>query len=603
MKINRVLAMVFLAVFFSASAFASIALDPGVRSASVSRNDLIGLQFELHNFGDEEACIDLGTEQNDSYIETSLVDDFVCLNAFESTNVSLSIRTINAPKGNYVVLLEAESSEGNSNASVVLSVGGEPEIELVAYPSDICRGEDEYINVLVRNNSDEFKEVELQAENEMLLPYFERSTIDLGPFEEEYVKLRIHASSYSSIGTRYVSMYAITDDETVKKVVAIDVENCGEEELANFSVRMTTGCITIEKGKYQKVYFNVKNLLSEEQRVYFSVGGELSTKMQSYSAWLEANQERQFYFEAFADETDSVKDYEIILNVWNEDYSIEKSVCIRPARIHNPLVEVEKNDLEIEECGSAVFTILLENDGDYLEDFTLSLRNDHGKIKAVLSEKTARVERQGSREVYVSVNVLEGAPEGRYTIAFKARTGTKSFEEDLRFTVAGKGQTVELPELEITGYASSVRMDENSSKSLLVSLKNNGNGEIEGISVELLGLPAGITATRPALVSLQPGQEKTVELEIIASEGKAGEYDIALRAYNPDVSEERQVRLIVEQAKQQGQDFFTGFAGLLAAGGLALLGLAILIIVVFALVLIARAVAPKAKEKEIWLRR
>lgn len=605
MKIAGLLAMVFLAVLFSASAFASIGFEQSVKNVSVSRNDIIGVGFKLHNFGDETACISLSTEQNDSYIETTLADDYICLNAFESTGVTLTVRTINAPKGGYVILLEAESDEGDASASIVASVATEPEIELVAYPSDICRGKDEYINVLVRNNSDEFKEVDLHADNEMLLPYFEEGTIDLAPFEEEYVKLRIHASSYSSLGTRYVSMYAITEDETVKKTVAVDVEDCGDEKEANFSVKLPSGCITIEKGKYQKVYFNVKNLDNEEQKVYFSVGGELITKMQNYSAWLEANQERQFYFEVFADDSDRVKDYNITLNVWNEDYSVEKSKCIRPVKSHSPSVEIKKNDLKIQECGSTVFTVLLNNNGDYLEDFVLELTGVDSDIKAVLSDKTVRVEKQHSKEVYVSVNAKESAAQGKYTIILKARAGTKRFEEDLRFAIVPEEEPVpELPSLGIAGYASTIKMDENSSKALLLTLRNNGNEEIKGISVELLGLPAGITAIRPALVSLLPGQEKDIELQITAGKGKAGEYNLALRAYNSDVSEEKQVRLIVNQAEQQEQGIFAGFAGLLEAGGFALLGLLVIVIVVLALALIARAISPNnAKEKEVWVRR
>ena len=77
-----------------------------------------------------------------------------------------------------------------------------------------------------------------------------------------------------------------------------------------------------------------------------------------------------------------------------------------------------KNDLAIKQCGSAVFTILLKNEGDYLEDFTLSIKNDYSKIKAVLSEKSVRVERQGNREVYVSVNVLEGARKSNTKFVF-----------------------------------------------------------------------------------------------------------------------------------------------------------------------------------------
>ncbi len=602
---GRAIILALAVLMLASGGFASIAFAPSEKQANLSRNDSIGLQFRLKNLGNDKACIDLSTTQNDSYIEATLSQEEICLNAYESTNVTISIRTRNAPRGLQTITLEAESNEGNANAVVSLYVSEEPEIELVASSTDVCIGFQQYVNVLVRNNSDEFKDVELQAENEMLLPYFGRKEITLTPFQEKYVELRLHPSPYSSEGRHYVSMYAITEDEVAKKRIAIDVVECGEEESPEFSVRINSKCFVAEKGEPERIYFTVLNRLGREQKVYFSVGGKLDARMQTYSAWLEENEEREFYFEVEVDEEAKVMDYYLKLRVWNQDYSVEKSVCIRPRRMHLTSVEVEENDLVIRQCESAVFTITLKNTGDYSEDFELRLDSDYSKIEALLSEDDVELEKQSSKQVYVSVNVFESAPEGDYIIVLGIEAALERFEKQLRFTVVPEEKETELPLLEIVGYASSLRMDENSEKTLLVSVKNNGGQQLDGISISIWGLPIGITSTTESNVSLLPGQAKAFELAIRAAEGTIGEYNPVLQANSPEQSDEKGLRLIVEAAKEDGEEtVLTGLVGLFAAGGSALLGLAALVVIILALVLVSRtARAPGTQsKKEIWVR-
>lgn len=593
-------------IMLASAAFAGIAFVPEERHANMSGNDTIGLWYQLKNTGNETACISLETDQDDAYIDTHLTQDKICLNEHESTNVTVTISTENAPSGTQLVLLEAKSEQGNTTASAYIRISEEPEIELVAYPNDICRGTQEHINVLIRNNSDEFKEVELQAENEMLLPYFERKAIGLMPQQEKYVELRVHPSPYSSMGRHYVSMYARTDDETVKETVTLDVEDCDKEE-ARFTVDISTrSCFVVDKEEDEKIYFSVENLLEEEQKIYFSTGGGLPTRLQTSSAWLEEKEEREFYFEVKADERARVKDYNVTLKVWNSTGSIEKSLCVRPRKEHITEANVRENNLVIRQCESAVFTILLENNGDYYEDFELEVDNDNSKIEAVLSDDDVRLEKRSSKEAYVSVNVLEYAKEGNYSITLEINTDDEDFEKELMFKVVEKEAPIELPSLEITGYASSVRMDENSEKSILVRIKNNGETVLENVTVEMDSLPKGVTATFERNIGLLPGQEKEFELFIQTEEETEGEYNVMLLAHNTETSTEKMVTLIAETAEEEPvEEIVIGsMAGLFAAGGSALLGLAVLVIVITALVLIARVLrTPNTKkEKETWMR-
>ncbi len=590
-----------LLVLLASNAFASIALLPNMKEANISRNDSIGLQFQLKNLGYENTCIDLETEQNDAYIDTGLIDNHICLNGGESTNITITITTNNAPRGLQLVELEAESDQGDAYAFVSIYVAEEPEIELVAYSNDVCRGKEDYVNVLIRNNSDEFKYVKLQAENEMLLPYFERQELDMVPFEERYVELKIFPSPYSSIGRHYVSMYAITNDETVKKTLSIDVEDCGEEEIAEFSVSVSSSCFTVKKEENERIYFKVTNRLEEEQKVFFSVGGELSANLQTSNAWLEGDEQREFYFEVNAANDTRVKDYDLTLHVWNADHSIEKEVCVRPSSEHNAGIIVEENDLEITECGNAIFVITLQNLGDYREDFELEIENNHSLIKTILSEDDFELERHSERQVYVSVTAMEGLAEGSYSITLKAETREDDFEKILRFKVVEEEQIVTEDGLRILSYTGNLTMDANSEKEFLVVLKNYSNETIEGISIGLTGLPWGVSASEENSISIPAGAERQISLLVNAGPETAGEYNAILQARNSEYSNAKNVSIVITAIEEEDEAIDLGFAGLFALGGDIAIGGLLLIVVIIASLLLVK-VFKTPQEKEIWRR-
>jgi len=587
-------------VLLASGAFASIGISPEVKNVNLSRNDSAGIRFELSNSG-EEACISLEAEPEDDFIEATLLDDTICLNENGSTMVTVTVKTRNAPRGMHEFELRAEADGDEAEASIRVFVSEEPEIELVAYPNDVCRGQKDYINVLVRNNSDEFKEAELQAENEMLLPYFAQRNVSLMPNQEKYVKLWVHTSPYSALGRHTVSLYAITEDEIAKETVSLDVEECREEK-PKFRLSVGSGCFTVEKGESEKIYFSVENETDEEQQVFFSAGGNLAAKLSQQSAWLEGNEERDFYIEVKVSEDAVVKDYNAALRVWNSDYGIQRSLCIRPERAHSVSLEPEQDVVTIEECKSAVFTLMARNIGDYSEDFELEIENDYSGIEAVLSEERFELGKHSSRQVYVSVNLSEGLGPGTYHIKVVGEAGREDFEEELTILVVE--EIVALPgKVLVAGYASSVSMDANSEKSVFVTLWNNSEEKAEGISVMLLGLPAGVSSDSKN-VSLQPGEKKVVELVLKALPGTKGEFDAELYIGNQDFSERKNVKVVVQETIEAQQPEEEGFipAGLAVAGGTAILGLAVLIIIIIAFVLLARAFGKPNTQKEVWMR-
>ena len=583
-----------------------IELYPSQQSSiHLGRNDVSAVVLRVKNTANERKCISLDFDTDERYIDVILSSSSFCLNSNEETRVTATVKTSNAPKGSYELEFIAYSGSLESRTEVSVAVGEEPEIELVAYPSDVCRGSQDSISVLVRNNSDEFKHVKLQAENEMLLPYFERQEIDLMPFQERYVGLVVNTSPYSTMAGRHnVSLYAITSDETVKESIALDIKECKEDN-AESSVSISSSCFAVEKGKDEKIYFRVKNLLGGEQKVFFSVGGDIAANLQTQSAWLEGNEQRQFYFTVNVDKQESIADYNVTLQVWNADHSVEKNICVTPKKVHSALAEVRENNLSVRQCESVIFTVLLRNQGDYYEDFRLSIDNSYSKAKATLSDQQSlRLEKHTERQVYVSVTALEGLPEGSYSITLNIKTSQGTIKKTLNFRVLPKQAGPEpQPQqaLQISGYPNSISMDANSQKTIFALLKNGSDETMDNISIELLSLPAGVTAQSERNIRLLPGEERRLELAITAGPESIGQHSIVLSAYNGTYSEEKQITLSIQEAGQQAADITGGLAGLFAAGGSALLGLAILALAIIAIVLIGGALS-HGTEKEIWMR-
>jgi uncharacterized membrane protein len=563
----------------------------------LNKTDSIGLRLRVENTSSERQCIDFEADTSSGYIEARLAEDHICLNRQEYTYVTLTIKTENASSRSYTATFIAETSLETVELDIGVRVSGESEIELVAYPTDVCRGEQEYLNVLVRNNSDEFKEVELQAENEMLLPYFEDDEISLGPNQEKYVKMHVHPSPYSSLGDQEVSMFAVTSHETTKETVDLDIVDCeGLEEDKEFRVRVASGCFEVEKGIEERIYFTVENLAEEGQTIYFSAGGELSAKMGQHKAFIEDGEEERFYFTVEVSEEAKVKNYDVTLHVWNSENSVEKEICIRPEKAHAGFVEIEQNDLVIRQCQNAVFTALVRNSGDYDEDIEVELHNNYHDIDATVSDSSFELEGHSSKEIYVNVSVAPDAALGDYTLLLEVKTGSETFTEELRFSVLEEEQADLDTSLEITGHSTSITMQEGQEKKLFLSVKNTGEKALYGIAIVLYGLPKGIDAESKTGISLQPGEEKDFELNIKADLNTFGEHDLVLQAISGNVSDEKQVKLVVEEASQS---FWSGLVGLFTLGNLAWLGLIVLIVIVI-LALVARAASPQ--QKEIWMR-
>ncbi len=597
------------ALFMLMLAVNAFALDLAMYSETstvfMGSNDSIGVQITIENSGEAAECLTLTGDTDSLYIEAepSLAD--ICLNAGERTNVTLNIRTIDAPSSGYFAFLFAEAGIEAVFYVVEVKTVSEPEVELIVYEGDICRGEQDYFSVLVKNNSNELKEIRLWADNEMLLPYFEPQEIVLDAFEEEYVKVYVHPGRGTLLGDYRVSLFAEAEEEQVKETAFIDVKDCLDEEI-DFIVEFSSGCQYAEKGEEERVSYTVRNLSGEELELKVAVVSDLPTEYDS-TILLEENEEKTFRIYVTPRFDDDTGRHDLTLIVWDPatGRNEEKTKCIYVREIEATEIELLENDLKIEQCLSEVFTLIVKNTGDTELDYRINIAEDFDGegISIDVSDERFELDSKEQKYIYISVSSTEDTPLGEYSFEVIVKFNGESITKTLEFEVVEKLPFSE--DLEIVSYPLQVKAIQGEETTFIVSIENNSEHDMEGITVQLVGLPSGAFAPSLRDVSLKAGHSKDVQLYITTTGVEEGIYKANIEAKTDEFKTSREIEFVVEAAAEEEELGEGLLAGLFFVGSNVLLGLIVLAIAIALIVLIEKALrgySSKKQPKEVWLR-
>jgi uncharacterized membrane protein len=598
---NKTMLLAGFILLLAADALASgIDIYSDTETVFMGRNDSMGVQLTLENTGDETQCVELSAETDSSYVEAEPSIDSVCLNKNGKTSVTLSIRTIDAPASSYFTATFAVGDTALAFYTITVKTVSEPEIELIPYESDICRGEQDYFSVLVRNNSNELKRIRLWADNEMLLPYFEPREIVLDSYDEEYAKVYVHAGRSTLLGDHTISLFAETASEQAKKVATIDVKDCLGEEI-DFLVEFSGGCEYAVKGEEESVSYTVRNLSDEELSLRVAVESTLPTDYDS-SIQLEGNERKTFRIGVTPRASDEAGRHDLTLIVWDSGRSEEKTKCIYVRESEASEVELLNNNLSIEQCLNEVFTLLVKNTGDTELDYRISVIDDFDTINVTVSDRHFELDSGEQKEVYIAVTTSEETLLGEYEFDVVVRYNGESITKTLEFEVVGK-----LPEreqdLEIASHPLQVKVVKGSETSFLVGITNNSSNDLGPITVQVTGLPPGAFAPSVKNLSLEAGQSRSVQLYIDAASVAEGTYVAVVEARTAEFKASEEIEFIVEEEAEEAGEENVFLAGMISAGSSALLGLAALVIVIALILLIGKGIRGNSgKNKDAWLR-
>ncbi|HLD59318.1 MAG TPA: hypothetical protein VI977_06855 [archaeon] len=602
MKFFRLIATVFVLAFASqafASVFSGIEVSPQANSIFMQRNDNVGVLYSFANTTDSRKCIEIRNSFFSDYVSVDFADESFCLNAGESTQIAASFRTIDAQQADYSasMIFFVDGDSFTVSLGTVLVSEDSPSLEIIPYPTDVCRGEEEFINVLVRNKTSSFKTITLNAESEILLPSFEQSQIYLDAFQEKNIRLSVHTSRLSQVGKIPVSIYVSSGTDYIKRTVPIFVKDCEGIIFPSFELSLPSGSIAVEKTVSSRIFFQIRNLSKEAQTINAAVLSDLPTYLSNSSVSLDAFEERTLYFDVNARTSDSTGDHNISVIAWNPNNRVEKSkrIIVRPTSL--PQVLLQNNNLSIRRSETGIFVFLAQNNGDTNSDFNFYIPNVPANMNAVFSDPDFSLNKNTAQEVYLFVSVAEAAALGDYDLNVIIKSGRKTFFLKPVFTVLEKAGDLE-QELAIESYPLQIQAYANSQQNISVKLRNNSETIFPNVGVSLKNLPEQITSNSFNSIIFNPSESKNIQLSLSIGNIPAGSYPALLEVRNGNETATRQLQIVILSREGAEGAPFGGF-GLFTLGESLALGLVVLIILLLAAIAVTGFAASNS-EKEKW---
>ncbi|MCX6801585.1 MAG: hypothetical protein NT067_00575 [Candidatus Diapherotrites archaeon] len=615
----------------------STRMTPEYSSIRMARNDSRTVRVKLENNSCEDYCVDLYGRDSSSYIDASSSAGSVCLNEGESTWVSLNIETIDASAGTYTAKLEAQngSSKATATISVIVescsSCGDDCDsctncngscsncgscdsssncLSLSSASKNVCRGQTNTISVLVRNTSNEIKEIELEASSSTYLATFEESNIELDAHSQEYVELEIYAYPDASLGSHYVNVSARTDDDYEQVKAYFTVKDCEATATQSFSLSMSGTCTALDKGTDKNISFTVKNNTSSDLTVYLQAVADIPTEVQA-SIDLGPHQSKILKLKASARADEGTGKHYVKLYAWAGNYRVYKDACFEVGKKRKTDISLKDNNISIEQCSNSVFVLLLENKGDYNETYSIELSNST-RAKITLSDKNISILAGKGKEVFINVDVPLDMAEGTYWFDLVVK-GKETFRKRLYFDVV-KAPEKTAATVEIATYPSKIVLFQGEEKTVSVSLANLSSEAISGIKVSW-EMPQGIEAEN-ATVDLESKEAAAFEFNVLADEDiEPGTYYGTLSMKVDDKEASKKITIVIttpEQAApaEEGEGQTEEGEGLAPLAVLASLGQPLGIGLIILLMLVIVMVALKGfiesdvdHSKPVWHRR
>ncbi|MFH1240695.1 MAG: thioredoxin domain-containing protein, partial [Candidatus Diapherotrites archaeon] len=374
---------------------ANIEFSPSGRTVTMDRYDSDSVSYDVRNTGDQETYVDLSVSDNSSYINSSVNTDRFWLGADSSKSVTVYIETNNANTGTYNVELEAKYINGPKTENITVYVNADgpitDSITLDATYKTVCRGEYNEVNVEIKNNANYGRDIELSAEPEMFLPYFTDKYIYLSAYDSEDVTLKIWVPDRISTGTKYINIYAKSGSKTYSDTARIYVKDCGIPNPINkdkeFTLTLQSSCKRIEKGEKTTYTFTLKNITNDDIRVDLQVVSDLPTELKDHvPVYLDSYERVTLEFEVKSRKTDDTGRHEIIVYAWDDDYNTKESTCVYLEGTNEVDVDLVNNDLKIERGKFEVFTLLVENTGDFEENVDIEVNDYFEGIEVTISD-------------------------------------------------------------------------------------------------------------------------------------------------------------------------------------------------------------------------
>ena len=591
----------------AAAQYADITISPDYRNTSMWRDDTVSVVFTIENVGnDGRVYISLTDYDNSAYVSTTLSRDNFYLYENERTSVTMTIRTSDAPRGNYTATLRAYYDGRVETATVYINVtdGTHPNygIELIqeSFPN-ICRSDRGEISYEVRNNTNRTTRVELRSGEFRGVPtYFEPEELWIAPYDSEHVKLIVPATTSIPYNDYSVSVYAETRSGTFSDRANFDIVSCAYPESTEFSLTVSSGCRYIDRGDDVRISYSLRNRTNDDIEVQIALVSDLPT-MVDEPVYLDSYEYQSGYFRVNTRNFDTSGKHTIKVHAWTDEYNVEKETCVQIRKEHDSDTGLLNNSLVMEAGSSGVFNLLVTNSGDYDEDYDIEVSNPYPEINVSISDAHFFLAKGASREIPITVSATENADTGDYDLTMVV-SNHETFEEVMSFSVFGTvippGPPVPgYPALDVVSMPAEIRLNSGEETEFEIVVENTTGVPATNVRISLVDAPTGISAAVQT-VDLRAGEIRNITGTITVSEDvPAGLYTASLQFRNADFLTEVPIDVRVDDGGAAADGQF--FAGMFSLGGSIALGLIVLIIAIVVVVLISQYAAIN-KRKQAW---
>jgi uncharacterized membrane protein len=563
----------------------------------LNKGDTQPISLKISNTENTEKEVVLEALTNNQLVKAYLPPEASTLTvpANSSTSISLQVYVPSSiPSGDYTATVNAFYADGQSSRMLYFKVGSSIEYLNLSLANNIaCIYENSVLKLQLTNDSNVQKTAVLGAESELFLPTLDTSYITLDANKTKFFYLTLHANDSVKEGTYPVTIILQTPSKLTRKNISVQLIDCTKKQVPDIEFWASATCIQLSKDTNQvaSLSFNIKNRSESQQTIDLSVESGLNALLSSSSVTLAANetQSKTLTISASGNTEPGLQPVKLVASRNNQIMAEYDINCVNVNPIHSTSMDASPlQGTEISIGATQSFEITISNNGDEIEDYTLSINSIPSGLNASFSQSTLSIPAKESKKVMLSISPGTQTTGGSKTITLKAQ-GKSTVTQSVSFTVltsiTSSGQ------IEFVSWPAELSINSGQDITVLVKIKNAKNNELNDLIVKLLGAENFIEVSQPSKqMHITPSQERTISIPVKAKENLGQEeVSLTIQAKSQGITEEKTVKLLVNKPLSTDQnealsgipkEFASTPSGFVALGSMGSLGLLVVIIVI-----------------------
>ena len=587
-------------------------------SACLEQCSTYSLPMTLKNKTNQRKCFDFDSESTPyNYLSNSLSQSNFCLNSNEETTLTLSVNACGAEERKYFV--DVFDNDSNLNMQFEFEVGTCNNFDgfrIEEFDGTICEGESKDVSVLVKNTSSVTKKIFLGADNEMVLPHFDREYINLNAGEQKIVQLTINASALRSGTTELISLSGDAESYHIEKDLYFDVVDCSGIIKRTFSLSVPTVCFDVKRGQtFESQFFirretNVGDNCSTTRKDYFLSIFGVTSELSYNTVSLKEGEGKTILYSLIVPESFSAGRNFVTISATDgsewDSFILNKEVCLNVLPESSSSFFVRTQSKDIIWCGSSVFEVEVVNNGDLDENYSLSAFDYPSGVTVSFSQTNFVVKKGESKIIYVSVSTSTTSRVADNQKIQLRLIGSVQLTSTIYFNIKEK---TTFDDIQILSATNEINMKGNSTSKFDMVIRNNSESTLTNVLIRIESLPDGVTMQEITLDSLASGQLINISGEITAGDVN-GEFVGVFVVSSGQLVNKKSFVLNIEKNSGVFAGMFSGlFTGLFSFGSnssvfgglFGLIFLVIILIVLVWLITLGLAILTSPKQREAWM--